>query len=702
MVIYNNKMVNPVKGGKIAQFIYHNGNIVSGFYDNLDETINKKPFVVENYNEYYLQYNNGTKYTYYAGDYDDASLRTMEDPTTISYGYFLKEDGSQTVWLPVYYGKESGYRFVPTFLGNQNNYFVVNSSSPLYSYPTYVFKNSSIGYYYFGQVQHSQTTNFTLNNTVVDGVTYQGYSQDITKNTQDIQVMNYSGLAENTKISSFYDFENSYSNYIYRVFGLKNCNIGALSIECPHTPSSAVANMRNVVHQFRMPGSEVDTIRFNFQAYAAVTENTAFRNGIYELKFAGNFKLDRFVINNTSTNWWNRPLMYFNGYDANITFNSGFAGNLIHLFYNGKDMYNANITNAEYGITLFFNSNGKAVNADSEKNWTFYQPKATYKDFVLYLNSIRSEGQDYIPNINIQGWTGAENVAGRVNLNGVSCSNFICNFMTSGENAYLTRRTINISNSYIVYTVAGWCFRAQDVVPYGNVYHSDGSCISNSIIASSINGTITEFVHNDGSSLVNLWNTNIECMNNVYITGLNTQIRFNAFMNNSSSSGNSLKFNRGNFFVRNLNLYYATYMPAAGISSKRTTPANVRFEFRTHWGGYWNAAYPNAMPVWNNMNGMLRNAFSNLSLLNGKVTIDISPQYYTLTSDFGNHKVLKNMFFGNDATATYNYTNASYGWINIGSYMWGQPWGINVLIRRVPACNFSNNRYYANIYINTI
>lgn len=700
MVIYNNKMVNPVKNGKIAQFIYHNGNIVSGFYDNLNEILGKKPFVVENYNEYYLQYNNGTKYSSYAGDYDDVSLETLKDPSTYAYGYFLKEDGSQTVWMPVYYGKESGFRYVPTFLGNANKSFVVDSSSPLYLYPTYVFKNSYIGAYKFGKVQHSQTTNLTLNNTNVGYVYYQGYDQDVTKNIQDIEVMNYSGLAENTKISSFYDYENSYSNYIWREFGLKGCNIGAISIEEPHT--SAMANMRTVIHRFQMPNSTVDTIRFNFGARTAYYENTSFRNGIYELRFAGNFKLDRFVVNNTSTNWWNRPLMYFNGYDANIAFSNGFSGNLIHIFHNGTGMYNSNITNREYGITLFFNSNGKAVNSESEKNWTFYQPKATFKNFVLYLNSYRTEGLDFIPNINIQGWTDTENVAGRVNLNGVSCSNFICNFMTSGENVYLSRRTVNISNSYIGYTVAGYCFRAQDVVPYGNIYHSDGSYINNSILASSVSGTVTEFVHNDGSSLVALWNTNMECMNNVYITGLNTQIRLNAFMNNSNSSGNGIKFNAGNFFVRNLNLYFATYMPSAGVASKRTTPANVRFEFRTHWGGYWNAAYPNAMPVWNNMNGMLRYAFSSLSMLNGKVTIDISPQYYTLTSDFGNHKVLKNMFFGNSVSANYNYTNANYGWINISSYMWGQPWGINVLIRRVSACNFANNRYYANIYINTI
>ena len=684
MVVYNGKVINPRYGEGNTQFVYHNGRIVSGYYDS-NAITERKQLVVDNFNSangYYLN-NDGSKVNL---NYMDDSSFLINNAFDTSRGV-LKEDGSKSVWGSVYYTRESRAVYTPCFMSNRDEQFIAGAVQP---FPPVRFTDSIIQSYDFGGSNHY--THTTFDSCTIKSLRYSGIPHN-----SNISSGNLSYLANNCNIEGLYvNYTLARNNF--------NTNIGVRGSEIQFlTIGQAVvhnAGYSKVNTNLILDGTNVE--RFTLYLNANTNETNSFRNGVMAVNVSG-CNINSAFINTTSANWWNRPQFYIN---LNANFPSGITGDIANAFPKSAGYHNGYFTSGSgapvYGIRIYGDTYRKAV--IGEKNWIFYQPRVNQGSsrtdtFVLDINSRNTTSKAYIPNIGITGWTSEYGPAIKVNLNSVQCSNIITNIMTSNEFSYLPR-VVNVNNSYLGYTVAGYCVRAMSTGTgtTDNTTKANGSFISNSIIASSISGSVTEFVHNDYSGGEH-WNKNILCMNNVFITGLNTQIRFNAYTDQASAQ-NSFKFNRGNYFASNLNLYYSTWVPGV-TSAARTTPANITFEFRTHWGGYWNDTYTNAMPVWNNMNGILRNVFSNIGPSGAKITLWISPQYYALTSSYANQMVLKNIFFGNDASATYSYTNANYGWINVTSSIWGQTTGINVCIRRGSGLNYANNRFYGNIYINT-
>lgn len=696
MVIYNGQIVEPKIGSNNVLFVYKNNNVSSCYSDSFNVWKNEGQHTVvisnlKNDSLIYYAKNN----VLYGRTPADAWYDGLMGWRTYSH-YTYKVDN--TLFDTARFTDANRVTpltfLVPAFVSNASSDMVINSYENTLDRPPVRFENSELRYYLFGSSTHNNA-NFTLDNCNFLGL----YHCGMLNKYENSKAVNFSKLAKNCNIYYFHTNAPLFVNSTY-TYGLNGCNIDsftAYSSNGTNVNNTSINITKNIV----ISGlKSINNLFFNLQAGG--NEASTLKNGLINIQFSADTNIGDVIVNTNSTNYWNRPMFNITcGSGYKLNFINGFPGNLINIFPRAAGYSNLCYPNA--GFNIAFDTFGKAVSG--EKNWTFYQPKIgdnRTTNFRYSFNSRNTTSKAYIPNISITGWTHNDGPNVYLTLSGVSCSNLIANMLTSAEE-HSKARCVNIFNSYIGLTTAGYCIRAYgiDGFSYGNTYKNNGSIINSSILASSVSGTVTEFVMNDYSGH-QMWNKNTICMQNVYLTGLNTQVRLNAYTDQTSTQ-NGFKFNRGNYFVRNLNLYYATWVPGV-TTAIRGTPANIRFEFRTHWGGYWNSTYTNAMPVWNNMNGILRNVFSNIGPAGANITIDISPQYYTLSalsSGYANQWVLKNIFFGNDASASFGYTNANYGWINITSTMWGQTSGINVRIRRVSACNYANNRFYGNIYINT-
>lgn len=701
MVIYNGQIVEPKNGYNNVLFVYKNNKVYSGYFDNTNIWKNEgqKTVTIDNWN--------GTNNGYYLANGADApslGVSTWSDGQlgVASPSYASTRVIDNALVMPAYYPDTNRViplfqSLIPMYISNTSfERMDISKKEDTLARPPVRLTNSIFNTYYFGCASHNNSGNYTLYNCTMNSLTFGGM---LGNKYNDTNAYNFVRLADHCKIGTFASIARIFKNVSY-YFDLNYCNLDTLTLYQPAGCQSNITS--NTVLNYSYTGNKINVNTLRFDLANSTTEATVLKNVLFNISFGADINIGDVAVTTSSTNYWNRPMFNITcGSGYKLNFINGFPGNLINIFPRAAGYSNMFYPNA--GINIAFDTFGKAVSG--EKNWVFYQPKPSTiitTNFRYAFTSRNTTSKAYIPNISITGWTHNDGPNVYLTLSGVSCSNLIANMLTGEENPGIAR-SLNIFNSYIGLTTAGYCIRAYgtDGFSYGNTYKNNGSIINSSILASSVSGTVTEFVMNDYSGH-QMWNKNTICMQNVYLTGLNTQVRLNAYTDQNSTQ-NGFKFNRGNYFVRNLNLYYATWVPGV-TTAIRETPANIRFEFRTRWGGYWNSTYTNAMPVWNNMNGILRNVFSNIGPAGANITIDISPQYYTLSalsSGYANQLVLKNIFFGNDASASFGYTNANYGWINITSTMWGQTSGINVRIRRVSACNYANNRFYGNIYINT-